>query len=119
MVACLGHDALPWQNLCGFLKCNFAAMEQGTLTRIKVRSGAGVMIARSDRVVSLSIHQGTPRNSGSTAPTMSPATTNRWGAKAEPSVSHPGGFAVNARKTRGYISKQIVARAADLIEIKE
>jgi hypothetical protein len=36
-------------------------------------------------------------HTGSTSPTMSPATTNRWGAEAEPSVSHPGGFAVNAR----------------------
>jgi hypothetical protein len=97
-------------------------MERGTLTRIKVRCSAGVMIARSDRVVPsfLSSLRGTkcapatPAHSGSTAPTIV------WGAKAVPPVSS------NARRlccerasnARLYIST-IVAGAADLIEIKE
>jgi hypothetical protein len=38
---------------CHALTQLIAALEQGTLTRIKVRLGAGVMIARSDRVAPL------------------------------------------------------------------
>jgi len=67
------------------------------------------MIARSDRVVphtdeGLGDEVRAKPHSGSAAPTMRvlpKAPDIVWGAKAEPSVSHPGGFAVSHRPRRG------------------
>jgi hypothetical protein len=60
------------------------------------------MIARSDLVPLLQAIRGDEVHGTSAlrfdSPDDCPGTANRWGAKAEPSVSHPGGFAVNAHK---------------------
>jgi hypothetical protein len=76
---------------CAWRRARFRD-RSGTLTRIKVRCRAGVMIA-CRTLVTATVRQ--PRRW---------APTNRWGAEAEPPVLRmPGGFAVmlKARQTKG------------------